>query len=528
MTRFYDILRDLLTQLADGQPVEALQPLWSRLLETLVGDYPADASTLMVNDEAGLLPVAVLGLPDEVRGRRFPLDVHPRLAVIARHPGVCRFPPDSPLPDPFDGLIDEELTAVHDCLGVALRDGERLIGVLTLDALAAGSLARLDEDELLAKARLLATCLRLASQLSATRSRLSEALDSEPRPALQRHWNSPAMQRLDASLDLVAPTDMCVLLQGETGVGKERVVRALHARSTRHQGPLVQVNCASLPEQLIESELFGHRRGAFSGAIRDHRGHFAMADGGTLMLDEIGELPLALQPKLLRVLQEGEIQPLGSERAQRVDVRIVAVTNRDLAAEVAAGRFREDLYHRLSAFPLQVPPLRQRREDLLLLAGSFLADNRVRLGVNNLRLSSAAEAALLAWQWPGNVRELEHTLGRAALRALGERLDDSRRGGSIDSRRQAVIRIDSRHLDLPRDAPHEPFGALDTRSAGAAETSYSADEDWLPLRQAIDDFQRDYIRQALAAHDGNWAAAARTLGLDAGNLHRLARRLTLK
>ncbi|WP_129141335.1 nitric oxide reductase transcriptional regulator NorR [Modicisalibacter coralii] len=527
MTPFYRALRELLTRLADGEPIETLHPWWSTLLATLVGDSPADASTLMVTTDAGLQPVAVLGLPADVRGRHFSLDAHPRLAAIASHAAVCRFPPDSPLPDPFDGLIDEDLSAVHDCLGVALRDGERLIGVLTLDALEAGRLATLDDEELLAKARLLGTCLRLASQLSQTRSRLSEALDQERQPPVTMHWNSPAMRRLDETIRLVAPTDMCVLLQGETGVGKERVVRALHARSTRHRGPLVQVNCASLPESLIESELFGHRRGAFSGAIQDHRGHFAMADGGTLMLDEIGELPLALQPKLLRALQEGEIQPLGSERVQRVDVRVIAVTNRDLAAEAAAGRFREDLYHRLGAFPLQVPPLRERREDMPLLVGSFLADNRVRLGVSNLRLAAEAEAALLAWHWPGNVRELEHTLGRAALRALGERLGERVRDHGADSRRQAVIRIERHHLDLPTDEPAATTTPPE-RSAATGSDGPATRGDWPVLRQATEDFQRRYIDEALDAHDGNWAATARTLGLDSGNLHRLARRLGLK
>lgn len=520
MTAFLLTLRALLAQLGEGQPVESLHAHWSRLLEALVGDSGADASTLMVATGDGLQPVAVTGLPDEVRGRHFELDEHPRLAAIAAHPGVCRFPTDSALPDPFDGLLDESLSHVHDCLGVALRDGDRLIGLLTLDALEAGRLERLDETQLQAAAELLGTCLRLAHQLDATRSRLSEALDSEPRPA-QLHWHSPAMRRLDDALALVAPTDMNVLLSGETGVGKERVVRRLHARSARHRGPLVRVNCAALPEHLIESELFGHRRGAFSGAIRDHRGHFAMADGGTLMLDEIGELPLALQPKLLRALQEGEIQPLGSERPQRVDVRIVAVTNRELADEVAAGRFREDLYHRLSVFPLTVPPLRERREDIALLAGSFLEDNRIRLGLANLRLAEDAEAALVAWRWPGNVRELEHTLSRAALRALAEHPVQG-------ERRRATLRLARHHLDLPGEMPAPadaaPAPAMPPHE-GAVGTSAGEST---PLREATAAFQRRHIDRALAAHGGNWAAAARALGVDRGNLHRLARRLGLK
>lgn len=522
MTEFLEALRNLLAQLAEGRPSDSLHTEWVRLLHALVGDIRADASTLMVLDDDALRPVAVLGLDEEVRGRRFALREHPRLAAIAAHPGLCRFPPDSTLPDPFDGLLDEDLSDVHDCLGIALRDGERLTGLLTLDALEEGSLDDLDERRLLSAAGLLGTCLRLAEQLSATRNRLSEALSGERPPPRRISWNSPAMRRLDDTIALVAPTDMSVLLHGETGVGKELVVRALHAQSPRRQGPLVQVNCASLPEHLIESELFGHQRGAFSGAVRDRRGHFAMADGGTLMLDEIGELPLALQPKLLRVLQEGEIQPLGSERPQRIDVRIVAVTNRDLAAEVTAGRFREDLYHRLSAFPIRVPALRERREDIPLLAGEFLEDNRIRLGLSNLRLAESAETALLAWHWPGNVRELEHTLARAALRALGEQ-----HGAGSESRREMIVRIEWRHLELPLEAGQEPLGPS-TRDNPLPQPRAAAHDTWRSLRDVTDDFQRQHIRQALAAHDGNWAATARALGLDPGNLHRQASRLGLK
>jgi anaerobic nitric oxide reductase transcription regulator len=520
MTDFLRALRALLARLAEDEPGDSLAADWTALLHALVGGYPCDASTLMVvEEEAALRPVAVLGLPDEVRGRRFLLGEHPRLAAIAAHAGVCRFPLDTELPDPFDGLLDEAHSQVHDCLGIALRDGSRLIGLLTLDALNPGDLDALDEPGLLAAADLLATCLRLAERLSATRSRLNEALDSERRRVSLQEWSSPAMRRLMESVELVAPTDMSVLLSGETGVGKERVVRALHTRSRRHAGPLVQVNCAAIPESLIESELFGYRRGAFSGAVKDHRGHFEMADGGTLMLDEIGELPLSLQPKLLRVLQEGEIQPLGSEHARRLDVRVVAVTNRDLTDEVAAGRFREDLYHRLSVFPLQVPPLRERPEDVPLLAGHFLEDNRVRLGVANLRLDAEAEAALLRWHWPGNVRELEHVLARAALRALGEREPLS----SLEQH-QTVIRIRADHLQLQPDGP--PAGGVPV--AGAARDSVREAVPQQGLREATEAFQRQRILATLDAQGGNWAATARALEMDAGNLHRLARRLGLK
>lgn len=520
MTIFSRALRDLLAALSDGKRFDALHPQWSRLLAALVGNYPADASALMVSVEGGLQPVAVLGMGSEVCGRRFQQEAHPRLAAIAAHPQVCRFPRDCTLPDPFDGLLDAELTHVHDCMGVALRDGDRLLGMLTLDALIPQQMAGIDDEELMAAAELLATCLRLTGQLEDTRSRLNQMLSSEQGTSLgSPGWHSPAMARLHESMALVAPTDLSVLLHGETGVGKEHLTRHLHERSRRCNGPLVRVNCATLPETLIESALFGHRRGAFSGANRDHRGHFAMADGGTLMLDEIGELPLSQQPRLLRVLQEGEIQPLGSDQPVKVDVRLIAVTNRDLAEEVAAGRFREDLYHRLSVFPLRIPPLRERREDILLLAGHFLEDNRVRLGLANLRLHIRSEQALLAWHWPGNVRELEHTLSRAALRAMGE--------ARPESRRSAVVCIGVEHLDLPAGTSSSDLGPEADRLSTPARLQPVVDN-MLSLREATDTFQRHHIEQVLAAHDHNWAASARALDMDSANLHRLGRRLGLK
>lgn len=514
MTDFLVALRKLLIRLSSGPADTDVSGAWSSLLQALVQEYPIDAATLMVADGDAVRPVAVFGLSDEVRGRRFELAAHPRLATIAAHDGVCRFAPDSRLPDPFDGLLDADLSQVHDCVGVALRDGERLTGMLTLDGLVAGRLEQIDDGALLAEARLLGTCLRLAEQLSRARNSLHEVLSGGREPPLQDNWNSPVMQRLQEAIMLVAPTDMTVLLCGETGVGKERVVRSLHQQSGRREGPLIQVNCGALPEALIESELFGHTKGAFSGAIRDRQGHFALADGGTLMLDEIGELPLALQPRLLRVLQEGDIHPLGSDAPRKVDVRVIAVTNRDLAEEVRAGRFREDLYHRLSVYPLRVAPLRERMEDLPLLVGHFLEENRVRLGVANLRLTAAAQTAMMAWHWPGNVRELEHTLARAALQALGlQRLH-------AEDRRHQVVEIDATQLTLPET------GAV--VQPAATPLNQSAAKEQLDLRSATDAFQRQHIQQALRASDGNWAAAARRLAMDPGNLHRLARRLQLK
>ncbi|MDR2164106.1 MAG: sigma 54-interacting transcriptional regulator, partial [Zoogloeaceae bacterium] len=282
-------------------------------------------------------------------------------------------------------------------------------------------------------------------------------------------------------------------------------------QSPRAAAPLVSLNCAALPETLVESELFGHVRGAFSGAVRARHGKFELADGGTLFLDEVGELPLAIQAKLLRVLQSGQLQRLGSDHEHRVDVRLIAATNRDLAAEVQAGRFRADLYHRLSAYPLRVPPLRERDGDVLLLAGHFLEQNRPRLGLRALCLAPAAQRALLRYDWPGNVRELEHLIGRAALRALAASPTHLR-----------ILTLEAEHLGLEQGAGF--------RNPGVETSKPPPDSAPLPhgpLRPAMDALQRQMLAASLARHQGNRAAAARELGIDRANLNRLARRLGL-
>ena len=218
-------------------------------------------------------------------------------------------------------------------------------------------------------------------------------------------------------LGKVAPTDSTVLVTGESGTGKELLVRALHANSRRADKPFVPINCGAIPKELLESELFGHEKGAFTHAIRSRPGRFEMADGGTIFLDEIGEMELSLQIKILRVLQEKEIERVGGTGSKKVDVRIVAATNRDLRQEVIAGRFRADLYHRLSVFPLSVPALRDRDDDVVLLAGYFCEQCRLRMGLAQVVLSDATRASLRSWPWPGNVRELEHAIHRAVVLA---------------------------------------------------------------------------------------------------------------
>ena len=218
-------------------------------------------------------------------------------------------------------------------------------------------------------------------------------------------------------IEMVAPTDATVLILGETGVGKELVARAIHERSARHDRALVKVNCTAIPGELFESEFFGHVKGAFSGALKDRIGRFQLADGGTLFLDEIGSLPAAMQPKLLRVLQEGEFEAVGDEHTRRANVRIIAASNRDLKSAVRTGRFREDLYYRLSVFPIEVPPLRERKEDIPVLAKYFVEAACKRLNRSPLQLSASQIRQLQDYDWPGNARELQNLIERAVIRA---------------------------------------------------------------------------------------------------------------
>jgi two-component system response regulator AtoC len=292
---------------------------------------------------------------------------------------------------------------------------------------------------------------------------------------------SEGMRRVLAAIERIAPKDITVLVRGETGTGKELVAALVHAESGRASKPLVRFNCAAIPPELAEAELFGHARGAFTGAAQARRGFFAQADGGTLVLDEVGELPLGLQPKLLRALQEGEIQPVGAGRVERVDVRLVASTNRDLLADARAGRFREDLYYRLAVVEVVVPPLRERPEDVAPLAAEFTKRYADRFGMGDVRLSPELLAALQRAPWPGNVRELENAIARmVALSGGGE---------------------------IPASAFDAP--ALPAVEPGAEPAQPGA----LTLREHLDAVERSLIANTLAELGGNQSAAARKLGL---------------
>ena len=515
------LLSDLTVHLPTGVRLQ-------RVVATLQAEFGADAVALLAleaHPTPCLRPVAAAGLSRDVLGRRFALSQQPRLATIAATREVVAFAANSTLPDPYDGLVDGhrgQALPVHDCMGLRLQQEGRPWGVLTLDGLVPGRFTPQQHERLARMAPLVEASVRISRleqenhDLRHGHARALRAMEdagalSMGSDDLEIVALSAAMQALLDESEVVARSNLPVLLLGETGVGKELFARRLHRLSQRQGRAMVLVNCAALPETLAESELFGHVRGAFSGATSDRPGRVEAAEGGTLFLDEVGELPLTLQAKLLRTLQNGEIQRLGSDRTRTVDVRIVAATNRDLRAAVRDGHFRADLYHRLSVYPLPIPPLRGRQADILPLAGRFLEVNRARLGLRGLRLADSAERALMAYAWPGNVRELEHVIGRAALRAAGNGTD-----------RYRIVTIEPDLLGL-----HSDTLAVVAHVANPDASNFTRFAGHTP-REAARAAKTQAIESALTVAKGNWAQAARSLGMDASNLHKLARRLGLK
>jgi DNA-binding NtrC family response regulator len=325
----------------------------------------------------------------------------------------------------------------------------------------------------------------------------SNRVSSESFTAGMMVGSSPKMIELYKEIARVAPTRSTVLITGESGTGKELVARAIHENSPRRTKAFVAVNCGALTETLLEAELFGHAKGAFTGAVGDRRGLWEEAEGGTLFLDEIGETSPAMQVKLLRALQEGEIRRVGSTNTRKVDVRVVAATNRDLEAEVRAGNFREDLFYRLSVIALSVPPLRERGNDIILLAENFLQKARENVGSRNLHFSAEALKTLKVYDWKGNVRELEAAVEYAALRARGLEI-------------------------LPEDLPVKMLAAEFRQAAERFSlTSLYGD---LP---SLDELEKRYLKHVLEKTGGNRTRTAEILGVDRRTLYRMAERFEI-
>ncbi|MGL5302268.1 MAG: nitric oxide reductase transcriptional regulator NorR, partial [Aeromonas sp.] len=332
------------------------QDRFHRLIQSVRRLLHSDASALLRYEGDQFVPLAIDGLMPDVLGRRFALVEHPRMEAIARAGDVVRFPTDSDLPDPYDGLIpDHHDFKVHACVGLPLFADQALIGALTIDGMNPSQFDDISDEELRLVGALAAAALsnallleRLARQSGEPLAPSTQNGQSQP----EMIGRTPAMNQLRHEITVVASSELNVLILGETGVGKELVAKAVHQGSPRANAPLIYLNCAALPESVAESELFGHVKGAFTGAIHHRAGKFELADKGTLFLDEIGELSLALQAKLLRVLQYGDLQRIGDDTPLKVNVRILAATNRDLKQAVVDGQFRSDLYHRLSVFPI--------------------------------------------------------------------------------------------------------------------------------------------------------------------------------
>ena len=332
---------------------------------------------------------------------------------------------------------------------------------------------------------------------NALRQRQLEAENRALRATVDRRLvmvgESHAMRQLREQIAMAAPTNGRVLIYGENGTGKELVARSVHALSRRRSGPFVEVNCAAIPEELIESELFGHVKGAFTGAVSDRRGRFEAADGGTIFLDEIADMSLKTQAKVLRVLQEQVVDPVGGASSVKVDVRVIAATNKELPGEIRAGRFREDLYFRLNVIPVFVPPLRDRDEDVPLLAEHFMAELAREYGRRPKALDPGALVTLRRYAWPGNVRELRNVIERLLIMVRG-RAHLRRR-----TCRSSTARV-----------PSTPDG-------------YLVDGQVLPLHDARERFERDYILRTLAAQQGNISRTADVLGVERSNLYRKMR-----
>ena len=471
--------------------VRGLEALERQILESIFEVAPADRAAILLCDQGIEEWSSVYGW-DRRTGANPAVQVSRTIVSKVLQEGVALLCNDLPAAQAFSdtaSVIDRHIRSV---LAVPLEVFDRVMGVIYLDA--SDPAVRFDEDHLQ-----LLTAIGSIAAAALDNARRMEWLEEENR-RLQAEMNvehnmvgeSPRMRDVYQFIGRVASSDSTVLVFGESGTGKELVARAIHQNSGRANKPCVAINCAALAETLLESELFGHEKGAFTGAIVQKKGKLEVAEGGTVFLDEIGELAASLQAKLLRVLQEREFERVGGTRTIKLDVRLIAATNRDLEEEVKKGRFREDLYYRLNVVSVRMPALRERREDISLLASYFAAKYGKRSGRTVVGISPRARACLLNYEWPGNVRELENAIERAVV-------------------------LGSSDLILPEDLP-------ETILEKAAPTGAPLDA----FHDAVRESKKQLIISAVEQASGNYTEAARLLGLHPNYLHRLIRNLNLK
>jgi len=477
------------------------QDLLTRLMDAVIETARVERGFLMLFDRSGELRIEVarnidsssLMSEDFRHSRSLVYDVAERGETVW-------------IRDVFEHPELREQQSVRDLqlrtmIGLPLRLGKRVLGVLYLDSQRVSEMLSPEGIDVLealaAHAAVAIENARLHEELLCSKLQL-EMENKSLRRVLRNEFRfdaiigrSPAMQRVFEVMEKVVTTDLPVLIEGETGTGKELIARALHFNGPRREKNLLALNCGALPEPLLESQLFGHRRGAFTGAIEDHTGVFEAADGGTLFLDEVGEMPLSLQVKLLRVLQSGEFTRLGENVVRRADVRITSATNKVLATEVGAGRFREDLFYRLNVVSIRVPPLRERGEDILLLADFFLAEAAKKQGRPVVGFTPETRRFLLHYGWRGNVRELQNCI------------------------ESALAMSDGRSPLVPELFPNPGPGL----EAALMEGS---------LRSRLERFEKVSIREALEASEWNISRAARTLSVSRQHLHNRINRFGLQ
>jgi Nif-specific regulatory protein len=469
----------------DLHSLHAVEPFGRRLLELSLETIPGERATLLLLE--GVPPAPAVSFALERGGSTAPFAVSRHLVERIVAEGTAVFRNALEADGEWSGVESVAEARLHSLLAAPLTTPDGPLGILYLDTRDPGT--RFDErhlDLLTAIAGVASVALsnaRLLAWLREENRRMEEALDSD------MVGESASMKELSRLLARVAPTDSTVLLCGESGTGKELAARALHRNSRRSGRPFVPINCATLSETLFESELFGHERGAFTGAVERKTGKIEAAQGGTLFLDEVGELPIATQAKLLRVLQEREYERVGGTRPLKADVRVVAATNRDLEKAMRERTFREDLFYRLNVFRFILPPLRERREDISLLASLFASRSSRRIA----GFTPEARACLQRYSWPGNVRELANAIERALVLGEGE-------------------------LIRPEDLPETVLEAGPAASAGPVGHYH----------ESVNAFKRRLIVDALAQADGNVTKAAEQLDLNPTYLHRLISNLELR
>jgi transcriptional regulator with GAF, ATPase, and Fis domain len=469
--------------------LRATPPLARRLLELALETIPAERAALLLLDPTGAFQAAAAL---DRRGQTEPFPISRTVIERVATDGAAVLANDVLQGDCGVGAESRQAARIRSLLAAPLSGRDGILGVLYLDTREAGALFEPRHLELATAAAEIAAAalanVRYLEALEEEKERIEGSLDAG------MVGESPRIREVQRLLARIAPTDSTVLLRGESGTGKELAARALHRGSPRAGKPFVAVNCATFSESLLQSALFGHERGAFTGAVERKIGKIEAAQGGTLFLDEVGEIPLTLQASLLRVLQEREFERVGSTRPIKADIRLIAATNRDLESMVRERTFREDLFYRLSIIPVALPALRERREDIPLLANHFAALHSRKLGRRMAGFTPAARACLLRHGWPGNIRELANAIERAVVLGQGE-------------------------LILPEDLPETVLETAPSFEPGTPIGKY---------HETVGEFKKRLIGEALEAAGGSITRAAELLGLNSTYLHRLIRSFGLK